>query len=189
MPLGKTYLPAAILLAICVSGLNPPAFAQEILPPPPRDHSFVYYLNSNNELAPFPFESGLTSLNYQKPAKATRVGFIELKGEHAATVFETPAPRIFLFTSHRAGSHPPFLVLLATGREVRRVKAVVQQGMSGFAIESGQIIKPNLRVLDSMGEEVFMEIRPRVSLIPGEYAIIGDDVARIATFRISAGKQ
>lgn len=189
MPTGKTYPPASILLAICIISLNLVAMAQEILPSPPPDHSFVYYLNRNNELAPFPFESGLTSLNYQKPAKGTKVGFIELKGEHATTVFETLAPRIFLFTSHRVGSHPPFLVSLTSGRGVRRVKAVVQKGMSGFAIESEQIIKPNLRVLDSLGEEVFMEIRPRVSLIPGEYAIIGDDVARIATFRISAGKQ
>jgi hypothetical protein len=31
-----------------------------------------------------------------------------------------------------------------------------------------------------------MEVRPRVSLIPGEYAIIGDDLARIATFRVTA---
>jgi hypothetical protein len=29
-----------------------------------------------------------------------------------------------------------------------------------------------------------MEIRPRASLMPGEYAIIGDDLARIATFRV-----
>ena len=189
MPLEKTHPPAVILLAICVIGLNLAASAQEILPSPPPDHSFVYYLNSSNELAALPFELGMASLNYQKPAKETRVGFIELDGAHASTVFETANPRIFLFASQRAGSHPPFLVLLSTRRGKRRVTAVAQQGMSGFAIASEQIIKPNLRVLASLGEEVFMEIRPRVSLIPGEYAIIGNDVARIATFRISAGKQ
>jgi hypothetical protein len=30
-----------------------------------------------------------------------------------------------------------------------------------------------------------MEIRPRTSLVPGEYAIIGDDLTRIATFRVA----
>jgi len=189
MPAGKKYVRPAILLAICVSSLNRAVRAQEILPSPPPDHSLVYFLNSSNELAALPFESGRASLNYQKPAKETRVGFIELNGEHASTVFETANPRIFLFTSQRAGSHPPFLVLLSTRRGNRRVTAVAQEGMSGFAIASEQIVKPNLRVLASMGEDAFMEIRPRVSLIPGEYAIIGDDVARIATFRISAGKQ
>jgi len=40
-------------------------------------------------------------------------------------------------------------------------------------------------VLASLGDEqVFMELRPRGSLMPGEYAIIGDDLARIATFRV-----
>ena len=34
------------------------------------------------------------------------------------------------------------------------------------------------------GDLVFMEVRPRTSLMPGEYAIIGDDLARIATFRV-----
>src|SRR6266705_6395351 len=189
MPGRKKYLTAAILLAICISGLDQAASTQEILPSPPSDHILVYFLSGNNELVPLPYESGQASLNYQKPAKETRVGFIELKGEHATTVFETAAPRIFLFTSRRAGSHPPFLVLLARCRGARRVTAIAQRGLSGFAIASEQIIKPNLRVLASIGEEVFMEIRPRVSLIPGEYAIIEDDQARIAAFRISAGKQ
>jgi hypothetical protein len=40
-------------------------------------------------------------------------------------------------------------------------------------------------VLAKSGEEVFIELRPRGSLVPGEYAIIGDDLARIATFRVA----
>jgi len=31
-----------------------------------------------------------------------------------------------------------------------------------------------------------MELRPRVSLMPGEYAIIGNDLTRVATFRVIA---
>jgi hypothetical protein len=41
-------------------------------------------------------------------------------------------------------------------------------------------------VLAKDGDQVFMEFRPRTSLMPGEYAIIGDDLARIATFRVLA---
>jgi hypothetical protein len=58
--------------------------------------------------------------------------------------------------------------------------------MSGYAVSSEEIIKPTIRVLTKEGDEVFMEVRPRVSLMPGEYAIIGDDLARIATFRVIA---
>ena len=56
--------------------------------------------------------------------------------------------------------------------------------MIGYAISSEEIIKPSIRGLVKDGELVFMEVRPRVSLMPGEYAIIGEDLARIATFRV-----
>ena len=58
-------------------------------------------------------------------------------------------------------------------------------GMRGFAIASEEIIKPMVRVLARDGDMVFMEVRPRTSLVPGEYAIIGDDVTRVATFRVT----
>ena len=45
-------------------------------------------------------------------------------------------------------------------------------------------MKPSIRVLAKDGDQVFMEFRPRTSLMPGEYAIIGDDLTRIATFRV-----
>ena len=113
------------------------------------------------------------------------MSYIELKGEHASTILTTSTPRWFLFTYQRPGAHPPFLVWLTPRRSARRVTAVAQRGMAGFAISSEEIIKPSVRVLASMGGgEVFMELRPRNSLIPGEYAIIGDDLTRIATFRV-----
>jgi hypothetical protein len=40
--------------------------------------------------------------------------------------------------------------------------------------------------LAKFGDEVFIELRPRTSLVPGEYAIIGDDLTRVATFRVEA---
>ena len=64
--------------------------------------------------------------------------------------------------------------------------AVAQRGLIGYAISSDQIIKPIVRVLNKLeGDEVFMELRPRTSLDPGEYAIIGEDLKRVATFRVT----
>lgn len=57
--------------------------------------------------------------------------------------------------------------------------------MRGFAISSEEIIKPTIRVLARDGVMVFMELRPRTSLVPGEYAIIGGDLSRIATFHLT----
>jgi len=45
-------------------------------------------------------------------------------------------------------------------------------------------VRPIPRGLSKNGEEVFMELRPRTSLMPGEYAIIGNDLSRVATFRV-----
>ena len=118
-------------------------------------------------------------------AKRTRTSYVELKGEHAATTL-TSTPRIFLFTTQGTGKHPPFIVWLTFKRGARRATAVAQAGFAGFAISSEEIVKPTVRVLASFGVEVFMELRPRTSLVPGEYAIIGDDLTRVATFRVVA---
>ena len=73
----------------------------------------------------------------------------------------------------------------AIGKGRRRVTAVAQHGLSGFGISSDEILKPLIRVLVKTGDEVFMEVRPRASLVPGEYAIIGDDLTRVVTFRVA----
>jgi hypothetical protein len=185
----KRCLRTGVLLALFIGGSEVEAAAQDFLPRPAVDHSLVYFLNDRNDLVPLPFEQGQTSLKLNAPAKETRIGFIELKGEHALTIFDTDMPRIFLFTAQRAGSHPPFLVFLTARRGSRRVTAVAQQGLKGFAIASEEIVKPLLRVIATAGEEVFVEVRPRISLMAGEYAIIGNDLARIATFRIVAAKR
>lgn len=176
-----------ILFGLFACCFSTPA-VQDYLPSPPADRSFIYYLNERNDLVALPFETGRSSLKLDGPARETKIGFIELSGEHAVTVFENDRPRIFVFASPRTGSHPPFLVSLTQRRGARRATAIAQRGLNGYAIESNQIIKPDVRVIAPAGEQVFMEIRPRISLMPGEYAIIGDDLARIATFRIVAAK-
>jgi len=164
-------------------------YGQEFLPSLPADRSLIYILDEQNKLVPLPFEQGQTSLHPERTARSTKVSFIELKGEHAATIFKSATPRLFLFTYQRTGTHPPFLVWLTPHRGARRVTAITQRGLSGFAISSEEIIKPSVRVLAKDGDQVFMEVRPRASLMTGEYAIIGDDLTRIATFRVMSDAQ
>jgi hypothetical protein len=176
-----------ILLGFLVTFAAPTDCAQEFLPSPPADRALIYVLDEQNKLVPLPFERGQTPLHSDKVATGTKVSFIELKGEHSSTTLTT-APRLFLFTSGRQGAHPPFLVWLTPHRGGRRVTAIAQKGMQGFAIDSEAIVKPSIRVLAHLdGDQVFVELSPRSSLIAGEYAIIGDDLTRIATFRVVAG--
>ncbi len=181
------YIQAIVLLGFLVVFVARTDCAQEFLPSPPADRALIYVLDDQNKLVPLPFEQGQTPLHSDQVAKGTKVSYIELKGEHSATTLMT-APRLFLFTSSRQGTHPPFLVWLSPHGRARRVTAIAQKGMQGFAIDSEAIIKPSIRVLARLdGDQVFVELRPRSSLIAGEYAIIGDDLTRIATFRIVTG--
>ena len=174
---------AAVVVMFAVNFGN--ARGQDFLPSPPSDKTLIYILDSQNNLVALPFETGHTPLKITDKAKNSKTSYLEISGERAATVL--PAmPRIFLFTSERQGTHPPFIVWLESRRGVRRATAITQAGMTGFAIDSAQIVKPTVRVLAKSGDEVFMELRPRISLEPGEYAIIGDDLTRIATFRVAA---
>jgi hypothetical protein len=173
--------------AIVLLGQFAPAQSpQEFLPAPPADRSLIYLLDDQNKLVPLPCEQGQTPLHAQEIARSTKVSYIEIKGEHSATVFNISNPRVFLFTYQRPGVHPPFLVWLTPHKGARRVTAIAQRGMNGFAISSDEIVKPTVRGLFKEGDLVFMEVRPRTSLVPGEYAIIGDDLTRIATFRVMA---
>lgn len=178
---------AIVLLGFLVIFVARTDCAQEFLPSPPVDRALIYVLDDQKKLVPLPFEQGETPLHSDQVAKGTKVSYIELKGEHSVTTLMT-APRLFLFTSSRQGTHPPFLVWLSPHSRARRVTAIAQKGMKGFAIDSEAIIKPSIRVLARLdGDQVFVELRPRSSLIAGEYAIIGDDLTRIATFRIVTG--
>jgi hypothetical protein len=165
--------------------LAPVSPGQEFLPQPPADRGLIYVLDRENKLTPLPFESAASPLHPEETAKSTRTSYIELKGEHSTTTLSA-RERVFLFTIERGGAHPPLLVRLTPRRGGRRVTAVAQKGLKGFAISSEEIIRPALRGLAKNGEEVFMELRPRISLIPGEYAIIGGDLNRVVSFRVVA---
>lgn len=160
---------------------------QESFPAPPADRAQVYVLGEGNKLVALPFETGTTPLSIEKSATSDKRSYIELKGESAATMLKTNEPRLYLFVPDVGNAHPPFLVRLTPKRGVRRVTAMAQRGFKGFAIYSEEIVKPHYRVLGRDAGMLFMEIRPREPLLPGEYAVIGTDLGRVATFRIGAG--
>jgi hypothetical protein len=157
--------------------------AQEFLPAQPADHGLIYVLDKQNQLISLPFEKAETPLHPQEIASSTKTSYIELKGEHSATVLPANT-RIFLFTIDHGGAHPPLIVWLTPRKGARRVMAIAQKGLKGFAISSEEIVRPTARGLAKNGEEVFMELRPRASLMPGEYAIIGEDLNRVVSFRV-----
>jgi len=173
---------AATLLVLTI--LPPSGLGQEFLPSPPSDEGLIYRLDDQNKLVPLPYEEGRTPLNATKIAKSTKTSYVELKGGHAAVVLSS-RPRLFFFTPQRTGSHPPFLVRLTPIRGARRANVIAEAGLTGLAISSEEIVKPTIRVLATVGDKVFMELRPRTSLALGEYAIIGEDLTRIATFRVA----
>ena len=160
-----------------------PVGGQDFLPAPPADRTLIYTLDERNALTPLAFEAARTPLKTTEKAKSTKTSYVEIAGEHSSTTLSA-IPRIFLFTTQGQGSHPPFIVWLTPKRGARRATAIAQAGLTGFGIESEQIVKPTLRVLANLGDQVFIELRPRTSLVPGEYAIIGNDLARVATFRV-----
>ncbi len=176
-----------ITVSLLLIGLYQAAlFAQtEFLPAPPADHSLIYVLDQQNRLVALPFETATTPLRTEQVAKNTTTSFLELKGEHAATVLPA-STRVFVFTIEHGGAHPPMLVWLTPHRGSRRVTAIAERGLAGFAISSAEIIRPIPRGLAKNGDEVFMELRPKTSLMPGEYAIIGNDLKRVATFRVAS---
>ena len=173
-----------IIAFICVCLYqSAPIAQQQPLPEPPADHSLIYVMNREGKLAPLPFETATTPLRTSEVAKSNTMSYLELKGEHAATVVVAESA-VYLFTSDRGGAHPPMIVWLTPHHGSRRVTAVAERGRAGFALSSAEIVKPTPRGLSKNGDEVFMELRPRISLMPGEYAIIGNDLTRVATFRV-----
>jgi len=177
---------AGILLSlIAFGGAVPARFSQipEFFPAPPADHSLIYVLDPQNKLIALPFETAGTPIKPDQVAKSSSISYVELQGPHSGTVLKGDQ-RVFVFTMERPGMHPPFIVLLTPKRGNRRATAIVQRGLTGFAISSDQIIRPSVLGLWKGGDEVFMQMRPRVSLAPGEYAIIGADLTRVATFRV-----
>lgn len=159
--------------------------AQETFPSPPADRTLVYTADEKKALTPIAFETGTTPLRIETTARRDKRSYVELKGQHAATVIANDEPRFYVFLPDEASAKPPFIVRLTEKGNARRVTAMSQKGYTGFAIVSDEIVKPHYRVLSREGGMIFMEIRLREPLMLGEYAVIGTDLQRIAAFRIS----
>jgi hypothetical protein len=176
-----------LVIAVMVAGTGViigKARGQESIPAMPSNHDLTYVVDDKGLLASIPFETAKTPLNATAVARNNRNSFVELPGERSTVSLKTVDPRFYLFVSEGQNVHPPFLVQLSVKKGARRVTAVAEKGRPGYAIASEEIIKPHYRVLANAQGRLFMEIRPRDPLVPGEYAIMGSDLSRVATFSI-----
>lgn len=162
-----------------------PSPLQDGFPSPPTDRSMIYIGTGANTLETLPFETGTTPLKTDQVAGSDKTSYIEVNGAVSEKAVNNALPRFYLFVSDTANVHPPFIVRLTQKNGARRVTAMSQKGLKGFAVNTGDIIKPHYRVLSHVEDTLYMEITPRESLPPGEYAIIGTSLQRIATFHIA----
>jgi hypothetical protein len=177
---------AAAGMTILASANNSEALLLQVTyPQPPADHALVYVADAQNALMPLPFETGTTALHLDAVAKSDKRSYVEIRGERATTLITNDLPHFYLFVPDEANVKLPFIVRLSEKNGARRVTAMAQKGYKGFAVDSEEIIKPNYRVLSRNGGVQFMEVSPREPLMTGEYAIMGADLGRIATFRIA----
>jgi hypothetical protein len=177
----------ALAACVCETRVRASALSanfQNTYPSPPSDRSLIYLSDEKNALAPLPLETATTPLRLSEVARNDKRGYLELQGEHAVTAIQQPTPRFYLFVQDKAGVRPPFIVRLTQKSKARRVAALTQKGLSGFAVPSEEIIKPRLLVLKREDGMLFMQVSPREPLEAGEYAFVGADTSRIATFRI-----
>ena len=179
----------ALLASTATGGAN----RSQGFPEPPTDLTRVYYLSADNKLLPLPFESGGTLLNVFLPAKRDGVVRVVLKGPTAGTVLANNNPNFYVFVADKMDPAPHQLVRLTSKRSARELAISVLKGRKGYApFESDNVrlehrILERLRVETSKGRYIFvnyMRIRPLTTLPPGEYAIIGDSLSDIATFRL-----
>jgi hypothetical protein len=178
----------AFVVAPCRAGqgvvAGPVAVVQESFPAPPADRALIYWKSGNGMLTPLGIETGTTPLRVDAVAGSDKMSRVELKGEHSVNVVETIEPHFFLFVQDSAGVHPPLLARLTGKRGARRVTVMAQRGQRGFAIASAEIVKPHYRVLSRDGSMIYMEVWGREPLQPGEYAFIGSDLTRVASFSV-----
>jgi hypothetical protein len=181
------------LFASAISSKTENIFPDKSYPDPPNDLTRVYYLSVENKLLPLPFEPGVTSLNVFVPAEKDRVTRVGLKSPTAETVLTNNDPRFFVFVADKWDPPPHQLVRLTRKKSSRELMISVLKGRKGYApfatdnVRLEYLLLERLRVESGKNRYLFvnyMQIRPLGPLTPGEYAIIGDSLADMATFRI-----
>jgi hypothetical protein len=183
----------AALFTSAISSKPAEILPDKSYPDPPNDLTRVYYLSVENKLLPLPFEPGLTSLNVFVPAEKDRVTRVDLKSPTAETVLTSHDPRFYVFVADKWDPPPHQLVRLTRKKSLRQLTISVLKGRKGyapFAIDNVTLeyrLLERLRVAAGKNRYLFvnyMQIRPLQPLIAGEYAIIGDSLADMATFHI-----
>ena len=135
----------------------------------------------------------MTSLNVFVPAEKDRVTRVDLKNPTAETVLRSNDPRFYVFVADKWDPPPHQLVRLTRKKSSRQLTISVLKGRKGYAPFAIDNVKLEYRLLERLRVEAgknrylfvnYMQIRPFTPLPPGEYAIIGDSLADMATFRI-----
>ena len=159
----------------------------------PSDATRVYYESAPDQVSVLPFESNVTGLNPFAVARKDKVGYAEVKGPTATAVLSDRRPRFYVFVADKMDPPPHQLVRLSSQKNTRRFTVVSIKGRKGYSPLEVESVRLEYHLLERVtfalggGRFMFlnyMELRPRVSLTPGEYAIIGDSLLDIATFRI-----
>ena len=159
----------------------------------PNDVTRIYYKNAQDKFVPLPFEPGITSVNPFVVAPKDKLSYTKLEGSKAATVLRAGNPSFYVFIADRWDPPPHQLVQLTSNKGTRRFTIISTKGRKGYSPLENESIRLQYRLLERLPVEVgkgrslflnYVEIHPRRQLAPGEYAIIGDSLLDIATFRI-----
>ncbi|MEP6911521.1 MAG: hypothetical protein ABI923_02135 [bacterium] len=159
----------------------------------PTDATRVYYKNPQDRFVALPFESSISSVNPFVPALKDKISFAELKGSQAATALTNHDPHFYVFVADRWDPPPHQLIQLRGKKSTRRFTIISLKGRKGYSPLANESIRLEYRLLERLPVEIvkgrslfinYVEIHPRRQLAPGEYAIIGDSLSDIATFRI-----
>ena len=183
---------------VCVGSLSL-AFAfeaqvvqQNDFPEPPSDLTKVYYLDGAHPVT-LPYESGALPFDIFQPAVDNKITRVRVSGSKAQTVLTNENLRFFVFVADRMDPPPHQLVRFTSNKSERSLRISLIKGRKGYAPFAEDTIQLERRILRRMrvsaGQNRFLfvnylELRPRAPLPPGEYAIIGDSLADVATFHV-----
>jgi hypothetical protein len=191
--LKRLLVVCACLTTLFLSLAQTQSLSQGSFPDPPTDLTRVYYLNPDQQLRPFPFEAGSLSLNVFVPAAEDKITRVQLTGARSETVLDGDNLKFYVFVGEKMDPPPHQLVRLAGTKSRRELKISVIKGRKGYAPFADDTIRLEHRVLERLRVSVgpgrfifvnYMQLTPINPLTPGEYAIIGDSLADMATFRV-----
>jgi hypothetical protein len=187
-----TLVLGGVLISVLI-GTGAASKSQQAFPDPPDDATRVYYLGAENKLLALPFEPATTSPNVFLPAPGDKIVRLRITGQNAATTIANNNLKFYVFVADRMDPPPHQLVRLTSKESRRELVISLIKGRKGYGafesdtIELERLLLERLQVQTSKNRILFvnyMQLRPVKSLESGEYAIIGDSLADIATFRV-----